>query len=127
MDAIHIYYDDVDNFSKMAVSESPLCRMQYDATYDFIKEKLDITPDKRDTVKLTAKKDTAIDHDLNEADELQLFTLVTAPKHGYIAFDSDGSFRYYPDKGYTGTDSFAYTYNEYLGESEPCTVEITVE
>lgn len=127
MDAIHIYYDDVDNFSKMAVSESPLCRMQYDATYDFIKEKLDITPDKRDTVKLTAKKDTAIDHDLNEARKLQLFTLVTAPKHGYIAFDSDGSFRYYPDKGYTGTDSFAYNYNEYLGESEPCTVEITVE
>lgn len=127
MDAIHIYYDDVDNFSKMAVSDSELCRMQYDATYDFIKEKLDITPEKRDTVKLTAKKDEAVGYDLNEARKLQLFTLVSAPKHGYIAFDSNGSFRYYPDKGYTGTDSFTYTYNEFLGESELCTVEITVE
>ena len=127
MDAVHIYYDDVDNFSKMAVSDSELCRMQYDATYDFIKEKLDITPDKREDVKITAKKDNASYYDLNEADKLQNFTLVTAPEHGYIAFDSDGSFRYYPDKGYTGSDSFTYTYNEFLGESEPCTVQITVE
>ena len=127
IDAIHIYYDDVDNFSKMAVSDSELCRMQYDATYNFIKGNLDITPDKRDEVKLTAKKDTAIGYDLNEADALQNFTLLTAPKHGYIAFDADGTFRYYPDKGYTGTDSFTYTYNEFLGESEPCTVQITVE
>ena len=127
MDAIHIYYDDVDNFSKMAVSDSALCRLQYDATYDFIKEKLDITPDKLEDVKLTVKKDNVADFDLNESDKLQNFTLVTAPEHGYIAFDSDGSFRYYPEKGYTGTDSFTYTYNEFLGESEPCTVQITVE
>ena len=127
IDAVHVYYDDVDNFSKMAVSESALCRMQYDATYDFIKGKLDITPDKREDVKITAKKDTAFYYDLNEADELQNFTLLSAPKHGYIAFDGDGSFRYYPDKGYTGSDSFTYTYNEFLGESEPCTVQITVE
>lgn len=127
IDAIHIYYDDVDNFSKMAVSESALCRMQYDATYDFIKGKLDVTPEKLDPVKLVSKKDTAIGYDLNEADELKNFTLLTAPEHGYIAFDSDGSFRYYPDKGYTGSDSFTYTYNEFLGESEPCTVQITVE
>ena len=127
IDAIHIYYDDVDNFSKMALSQSALCRMQYDATYDFIKGKLDVTPEKLDPVKLVSKKDTAFYYDLNEADELKNFTLLTAPEHGYIAFDSDGSFRYYPDKGYTGSDSFTYTYNEFLGESEPCTVQITVE
>ena len=39
----------------------------------------------------------------------------------------DGTFRYLPEPGYTGKDTFAYTYNNYLGESQICYVEITVE
>ena len=127
MSATHVYYDDVDNFSKMGYSKSALCRLQYDATYNFIKETLDITPEKREEFKISGKKDTVIDGNLNEANALQLFTVSTPPKHGYVTVAQDGSFRYYPDKGYTGTDSFTYTYNEFLGESEPCTVTITVE
>ncbi len=127
IDAIHVYYDDVANLSIMGRSDSELCRMQYDATYRFAKGNLDVTPDKRDNFKLSGKKNSVVDGDLNESDDLLLFNLASAPKHGYVTFNEDGSFRYFPDKDFTGTDSFSYTYNEYLGESEECIVEITVE
>ena len=127
IDGIHVYYDDVANFAKMGYSDSELCRLQYDATYHFAKGDLDITPDKRDDINLKGSKDTVIDGDLNEKDGMFLYTLVTPPKHGYVTLSEDGSFCYFADKGYTGTDSFTYTYNELLGESEPCTVNITIE
>ncbi len=127
IDAIHVYYDDVANISKMAYSDSALCRMQYDATYRFAKGELDITPDKRDDYAVKGSKDTVIEGTLNEEKGICYFNLVKAPEHGYITLSDDGSFRYFPEKGYTGTDSFIYTYNELLGESEECAVNITVE
>lgn len=127
MNAIHVYYDDIANFALMGNSNNPLCRMQYDATYNFAKHTLETTPAKREAFKLKGKKDSIIEGNLNESDALQLFTLTSAPEHGYVTFNSDGTFRYFPEKGFTGADSFTYTYNEFLGESEKCIVEITVE
>ncbi len=127
IDAVHVYYDDVANFSIMGRSDSPLCRMQYDATYHFAKGTLDVTPDKREDVTVKGSKDTVIIGNLNPNDELSRFTLASPTKNGYITFGTDGSFRYFPNKGFTGTDSFTYTYNNFLGESETCTVNITVE
>ena len=127
IDAIHVYYDDVANFAKMAYSDSELCRLQYDATYHFAKGDLDITPDKLDDYTVKGNKDTVIEGALNEEAGIYYFNLVKAPEHGYITLSDDGTFRYFPDKGYTGTDSFTYTYNELLGESEKCTVNIIVE
>ncbi|MBE6683904.1 MAG: DUF4855 domain-containing protein [Ruminococcaceae bacterium] len=126
MDSIHVYYDDVSNFAKLARSKASLARLQYDATYDFVKRKLDITPDKREKVSVKGSKNAVISASL-ENDGLALFTLATNVKNGYIAFNSDGSFRYFPDKDFSGTDSFTYTYNNFLGESEECVVEIIVE
>ena len=65
--------------------------------------------------------------ELNVENGLYLYTLQSMPAHGCVTLASDGSFRYFPDKGFTGKDSFTYTYNNYMGESETCTVEITVE
>lgn len=127
MNGIKIYYDDVNNFSKLGYSDSALCRMQYDATYNFAKRTLEITPEKRDDVTVKGSKDTVISGTLNPDNALSMFTLVSSTENGYIAFGEDGSFRYYPDKGFTGNDSFTYTYNNFLGESEVCTVNITVE
>ena len=127
IDAIHVYYDDVSNFTKMAYSDSELCRLQYDATYHFAKGDLDITPDKLDDYSVKGNKDTVIEGALNEEAGIYYFNLVKAPERGYITLSDDGTFRYFPDKGYTGTDSFTYTYNELLGESEECTVNIIVE
>lgn len=126
-DAIHIYYDDINNFSAMAYSDSDLCRMQYDATYQFVKGTLEATPETRSALTFDAAKDTVLQGTLASDDALSLYTLLTAPAHGFVSVTEDGSFVYYPEKGYTGTDSFTYTYNRYLGESAPCTVEITVK
>lgn len=127
-EATHIYYADVDNYSQLAYSNSPISRMQYDATYQFIKGTLEPNPEKLDTLQATGNKDTMLEGTLNASgDPLALFTLNTSASHGYVTVSSDGSFRYFPDKGFTGTDSFTYTYNNYMGESVPCTVEITVK
>lgn len=126
MDSIHIYYDNTENISLLAYSDDPMQRFQYEATYHFIKGTLDVYPDVRETLKFTASKDTVLRDTINTENTYSLYTLTGAPEHGSVSLASDGSFQYFPDKGYTGKDSFTYTYNNYLGESETCTVEITV-
>lgn len=127
MDSIHVYYNDTDNIGRMGYSDDPLCRMQYDATYQFAKGTLDITPASREKLALAAGKDTILRGQLGEEGELARYTLTSMPKNGSISLTVDGQFAYYPAKGFTGTDSFTYTYNNYLGESETCVVEITVK
>ena len=126
MDAIHIYYDDQDNYAQLARSDDPLHRMQYDATYKFAKGTLEVTPDALDTAKFSVAQDTMLCEKLNNSESIKMFSLESAPEHGTVSIASDGTFRYFPEKGFTGTDKFTYTYNEFLGESESCTVEITV-
>lgn len=127
MDSIHVYYNDRDNISKMGYSDGILSRMQYDATYHFIKGDLDITPDTKDTFKAETSKNTILHSDINPDDDYSLFTLASMPEHGTVSLSADGTFAYYPDKDFTGTDTFTYTYNNLLGESEECTVEINVK
>lgn len=127
MDAIHVYYNDRDNISKMGYSDDALSRIEYDATYHFIKGDLDITPDTKDTFKADAAKNTIMHSTLNPENDYSLFTLASMPEHGTVSLSADGTFAYYPDKDFTGTDTFTYTYNNLLGESEECTVEINVK
>lgn len=125
--AIHIYYDNIENISLMAYNDDPMYRFQYEATYRFIKGTLDIYPDAKETAKLDTAKDTVLESTLNSEGDFALFTLTGNASNGNVTLSTDGTFRYYPAKGFTGTDSFTYTYNNYLGESETCTVEITVK
>lgn len=125
-DAIHIYYDDYDNLSRLAISDDPLCRLQYDATYQFIRGTLDITPDARSASLFSGKQDTILRGTVGVETWKESYTLVRAPEHGIVTMQKDGSFLYFPDPGYTGTDSFSYTYNAYLGESAPCQVELQI-
>ncbi|MBR4950597.1 MAG: DUF4855 domain-containing protein [Clostridia bacterium] len=127
-DSINIYYDDIDNLAVMGKSDSKLCRMQYDYTYQYTKGTLDVTPKALPAVEIKGNADNILNGALNNGiNEYAVFSILTPPQHGYITLCEDGTFRYFPDKGYTGTDSFTYTYNLLLGESEPCTVEITIE
>lgn len=126
MDSIHIYYDDADNFAKMGYSNDPLCRMQYEATYQFTKGTIDVTPQKKADICVSAYSDTVFRGTLNPDNALSLYTLTCSPVHGSISLNTVGEYAYYPEKGYIGTDSFKYTYNNYLGESEECTVYITI-
>lgn len=126
-EGIHMYYQDYENYTRMCYSGDPLCRMQYDATYEYIKGTLDVTPDVREKLSFSTAKDSILCETLNpEATVTELYVLSSAPEHGSVSITDDGRFIYFPDKGYTGTDSFSYTYSEFLSQSEPCTVEITV-
>lgn len=127
MNSIHAYYDDHENIGLMGYSKDPLCRMQYDATYKFAKHILDVIPEPKETISLNTNKNTILRSTLNEDNELSIYTLVESPSNGSVSLNSDGRFAYYPEKGFKGKDSFSYTYNKFLGESEICRVEISVE
>ena len=51
---------------------------------------------------------------------------VTDPASGTLTLNSDGSFSYTPDAGFTGTDAFTYTATDGVSESTPATATITV-
>src|SRR3954464_14480561 len=52
---------------------------------------------------------------------------VAQPSHGTVAVNSEGSFTYTPDADFNGTDTFTYTATDGSEESDPATVEITVD
>lgn len=120
-DAVHIYYD-----CPIPVEGSEQSRMTYDATYQFAKGTLDVFPEVREILQFTTGGDTVLTATLNTEQTFSRYTLTSVPEHGILSVTVDGDFVYYPEKGFTGKDSFTYTYNNYLGESETCTVEITV-
>jgi len=51
---------------------------------------------------------------------------VSSPTHGMLTLDADGSFRYTPDDGYVGDDSFTYRTTDGREESGLATVTIHV-
>jgi hypothetical protein len=51
---------------------------------------------------------------------------VAGPSSGILDFQSDGSFTYTPDAGFTGVDSFTYKAHDGQAEGDTATVTITV-
>jgi VCBS repeat-containing protein len=64
--------------------------------------------------------DTDADHDPLTAQ------LVTAPQHGALALNANGTFTYTPTAGYQGSDAFTYVANDGAANSNVATVNITV-
>lgn len=58
--------------------------------------------------------------------ELHLYEVTTQPQHGDLIVSGDGSFVYMPDAGFTGTDKFKYSVEDYGFAEEPATVTIHV-
>jgi hypothetical protein len=52
--------------------------------------------------------------------------LVSEPAHGTLSLESDGSFTYLPQSGYSGDDSFAYQANAEGSTSLPVQVSLTI-
>jgi VCBS repeat-containing protein len=52
--------------------------------------------------------------------------LNTAPSHGTVTLNPNGSFTYTPDSGYSGPDAFTYQANDGLLDSNIATVSITI-
>jgi VCBS repeat-containing protein len=53
-------------------------------------------------------------------------TSVTAPAHGALVANSDGSFTYTPNANYNGADSFTYTISDGNGGTATATVSVTI-
>ena len=54
------------------------------------------------------------------------FSVVTAPAHGVLTLNGDGTFVFTPDAGFTGTDSFTFKANDGSLDSNVGTFNLTV-
>ncbi|RYD99075.1 MAG: tandem-95 repeat protein [Sphingobacteriales bacterium] len=54
------------------------------------------------------------------------FTVSTAPAHGTVVVNADGTYTYTPATGYTGTDSFTITVSDGKGGTTTVTIPVTV-
>ena len=66
---------------------------------------------------------TVIDADGNAANGI---SPVTGPAHGTLLLNADGTFKYYPDNNYNGTDSFTYRVSDGNGGTAEATATITI-
>ncbi|MBO5869401.1 MAG: DUF4855 domain-containing protein, partial [Clostridia bacterium] len=107
-DCIVMYYQSVYDFRDACNSKNVLGRMIYDSTYHFIKGDLKYKPDALENVSETAEKDTPFVGKLEvNTDKLHEFGVYLAPDHGSVTLNSDGTYVYYPEKGYTGEVKFS--------------------
>ena len=125
-EATHMYYMGM-YIHQLANSKNPAVRQVYDYTYQFIKGTLKISP------KALADKSFAFGKNkvstgvlMDNAGGRITLSLVEAPKHGTVTLLNDGTFAYFPNKGYTGEDEFLFAYAENLDFSEPCKVKIKI-
>ncbi|MFA6730807.1 MAG: DUF4855 domain-containing protein [Eubacteriales bacterium] len=127
-DCVHMYYMAMNDLNVAQNSENPKLRLIYDYTYHFIKGSLNITPPVLENTSITCGANTPLVSNLNPGKDItMLFKLVASPAHGTVSINPDGSFTYYPDKNYSGEDSFSFVYSRYLDYSLPCEVTVTVE
>jgi len=130
IDAIHMYYQGgmPGAFYTAALSDDRLVRLVYDYTYDFIKGTLKLKPDSVAELSFTAKKDEVLTDTLSSGKNVEItkYRIFESPKNGTITINADGSFMYYPNKGFTGTDTFSYAYSEQLDYSDACSIKITI-
>src|SRR5205814_1196676 len=66
---------------------------------------------------------------VNDSDvegDLLTAVLVTGPTSGSLTLNSNGSFTYTPGANFNGTDSFTYTANDVVRDSNVATVTLTV-
>lgn len=127
-EALHMYYQGTNIFGIAAVSSNAKIRLIYDYTYQFIKETLKYAPEAREAISFTGKADTPYTGTLAPDGEKAIkYRVAISAEHGSITINEDGTFVYYPNKGFTGTDTFSYAISEQLGYSDPCEVTIVIE
>ncbi len=126
-DCVHMYYQDVLCYYEAAMSKDEKIRLVYDYTYQFIKGTLNAYPEALEEVTVEGSKNNRIEGVLSEKSSvITSFELVGSPENGTVSIAADGTFTYYPNSDFIGTDTFTYVYNEGLCDSEVCTVMVTV-
>jgi hypothetical protein len=83
-----------------------------------------------DSVRMIALGDNPVDgvlsNDISPGGNPLSAWLVSSPEHGTLSFGSNGGFRYIPDEGFTGDDTFTYQASDGALESNVATVTIHV-
>lgn len=126
-DCIHMYYQSGSIFASAYHSSDARVNLIYDYTYQFIKGTLDITPDAVTGMYKYTSVNTALTGTLNlDSDVKKEYTLAFSPDHGTVTILDNGTYVYYPNKGFVGTDTFTYRIGNHLGWSDECTVTVTV-
>jgi len=68
-----------------------------------------------------------LDNDSDVDDDGLTASVADSPSHGTLVLNSDGSFTYTPESGYSGTDSFTYVADDGTDTSAEATVTFTVD
>ncbi len=80
----------------------------------------------QDTPLTVVVADGVLDNDTDADNDSLTAVLDTDVSNGTLTLNSDGSFSYTPDSGFTGSDSFTYLANDGTADSNVATVDITV-
>lgn len=126
-DSIHMYYQGVLDFYNASQSDSLKARLIYDYTYQFIKGTLDIYPEKLKDLSFETEKETILSGKLFETDDLTQAMISLTAQNGTVTINANGTFRYYPNKGFSGTDTFTFKISKGLDWSDDTTVEVVVK
>ena len=128
-DCIHMYYLELSSFVVLAKSTKPALRKCYDYTYDFIKGKLEVSPEKAPDYSIEAQKNTIFEDKLKTENdtEYRKFKIASSPAHGTVTVNVDGTYSYYPDKDFTGVDTFSFAYSDLMDYSDPTVVTVNVK
>ena len=81
----------------------------------------------QDITLVVAKENGVLANDTDPNGDALSATLITDVSNGNLALESDGSFTYTPNAGYSGTDSFTYVASDVGENSNVATVTINVE
>ena len=125
-DTIHMYYQDIYLYYNSCMSTDPKARLIYDYTYGFIKGTLPMTPDAPEDMSFDVTASKKFSARVSDGNTIGEYITDVSPSHGVLTLSPDGTFAYYPEKGYTGQDSFFVTYSNYLGESTPFEVTLNI-
>ncbi len=82
-----------------------------------------------DNITVNATEDTNADGTLSGTDidsSTLTYGKASKPAHGSVTVNSDGTFRYTPDKDYYGDDFFIYFISDEVADSKPATVTIHI-
>lgn len=127
-DAIHMYYQSGSIFRAAYESNSEKIRLIYEYTYQFVKKTLDIYPDTVADISISCEKEQPVTGKLDASGkDYSEYRIYLSPEHGTLTLAEDGSYCYFPDKGFTGKDTFYYSYSEQLDYSDGCKVVVEVK
>jgi hypothetical protein len=85
------------------------------------------TPDNYTTRRNTAVSGNVLDNDSDPDGDPLTARRITSPANGSLVFNSDGSFTYTPNSGFSGTDRFTYVANDGIQDGPETVVFIRVD